>query len=201
MFFYCPFSHAKIDIPKLPRSVLFNHAAAFSSPPTTLDCIVTVMHRDIESGLELYFLHRGDNDWTKCKVMHNNFRDIGSATYKNQNFYFFDKLDALITFSVKNKFCLLHAVRKRKNNSTTTKYLSYFRSKSHFMKRDMKKQLGLGEDVSISICGTLVQNVGSDTIIFNEEVEAAEEFESGHLKGVWIQPRLFHISPNQSWSL
>uniref|UniRef100_A0A7N2N692 F-box protein n=1 Tax=Quercus lobata TaxID=97700 RepID=A0A7N2N692_QUELO len=148
MFFYCPFSHAKIDIPTFPLSVLSNHAAAFSSPPTTRECIVAVMHRDIMSGFSLYVLQRGANAWAKCELI---------------QFY-------------------NHTLLKNEN-STTIKHLPYVRSKSHFVRRNMKKRLGLGEDVSISICGTVVQNDSTDIIICNEEVESAEEFESCYLKG------------------
>nr|POE50421.1 f-box protein [Quercus suber] len=171
MFFYYPFSHAKIDIPTFPLSVLSNHAAAFSSPPTTLECIVAVMHRDIMSGFSLYVLQRGANAWAKCELV---------------QFY-------------NDKTCVQHTLLKNEN-STTIKHLPYVRSKSHFVRRNMKKKLGLDEDVSISICGTVVQNDSTDIIICNEEVESAEEFESSYLKGVWIQPRFFHLSPNQSWS-
>lgn len=201
MFFYCPFSHAKIDIPTFPLSVLSNYAAAFSSPPTTLECIVAVMHRDIMSGFSLYVLPRGANAWAKCELIQfYNVRELGSAMHGNQNFYFFDKINKLITFSVKDKTCVQHTLLKNEN-STTIKHLPYVRSKSHFVRRNMKKKLGLGDDVSISICGTVVQNDSTDIIICNEEVESAEEFESCYLKGVWIQPRFFHLSLNQSWSL
>ena len=66
----------------------------------------------------------------------------------------------------------------------------------------------MDEDVSISICGTVVQNEITDIIIIiiiiNEEDEAAEEFESRYLKeskGYGSNQGCFHLSPNQSSSL
>nr|POE78946.1 hypothetical protein CFP56_67213 [Quercus suber]POF26539.1 hypothetical protein CFP56_37820 [Quercus suber] len=50
------------------------------------------------------------------------------------------------------------------------------------MKRNMKKKSGIYEDVSIPICGTVVQNDSTDIVIINEEDEAAEVFESRYLK-------------------
>ncbi|GLT69893.1 hypothetical protein SLA2020_420060 [Shorea laevis] len=202
MFFYCPFSHAKIDLPKFPRSVLSEHASAFSSPPTSPECIVAVMHRDPEYGLELYVLYRGADTWTRRKLnsIQYNLSAFGFASYKNETFHFFDKINGLVTYSIKDKSCLRYTIVK-KDNSTTRKSLPCVRMKSLFVKSDMKKKLGLGEDVSVSVCGTILQYGGIDNIIFSEDLEAAEESENCHRKGVWIQPRFFQVSSNQSWSL
>jgi hypothetical protein len=210
MFFYCPFSHAKIDLPKFPHSVLSEHASAFSSPPTSSECIVAVMHRDHESGLELYVLYRGADTWTRIKLDNIQYKlsAFGLATYKDEVFHFFDKKNGVVTFSIKDKSCLMYNIVKkddsttRKLNSTARKRLpTFIRINSLFVKSDMKKKLGLGEDVSVSICGTILDYGGIDNIIFSEDLEAAEESENHHLRGVWIQPRFFQVSSNQNWSL
>jgi hypothetical protein len=201
MFFYCPFSRAKIDLPKFPHTVLSEHASAFSSPPTSCECIVAVMHRDLEYGLELHVLCRGADTWTRRKLdsaIQYELSAFGMATYMNETFYFFDRKNGVIISPVKDKSCLRYDVVK-KDNSTTRKY--FVPTRSPFVDSDMKKKLGLGEDVSVSICGTIRQYNCNDIIMFSEDLEAAKESENRHLKGVWIQPRFFQVSPNQSWSL
>ncbi|KAK9281501.1 hypothetical protein L1049_004404 [Liquidambar formosana] len=64
IFFFCPFSRAKIGLPQFPCSELSDHVAAFSSPPTSEDCIVSVIHRIDDHKLEVNVIHRGDNTWT-----------------------------------------------------------------------------------------------------------------------------------------
>ena len=202
MFFYCPFSRAKIDIPKFPHLVLSEHASAFSSPPTSCECIVAVMHRDLEYGLELYVLYRGADTWTRRKLNSIQYKlsAFGFATYNNGTFYFFDKIDATVAFSVKDKRCLKYNIVK-KDKSIPRKILPCARVKNLFVKFNMKKKLGLQDDTSVSTCGTILQCDGIDNIIFNENLEAAGESGNRRVKGVWIQPRFFQVSSNQSWSL
>ncbi|XP_022642981.1 F-box/kelch-repeat protein At1g57790-like [Vigna radiata var. radiata] len=40
LFFFCPFSRAKIELPNCPLTDASEHVAAFSAPPTSEDCIV-----------------------------------------------------------------------------------------------------------------------------------------------------------------
>lgn len=44
IFFFCPFSRARIDLPRFPHQEMSDHVAAFSCPPTSLECIVSVMN-------------------------------------------------------------------------------------------------------------------------------------------------------------
>ncbi|XP_042991143.1 uncharacterized protein LOC122318077 isoform X1 [Carya illinoinensis] len=205
MFFYCPFSDAKIEIPRFPHSILStSHAAAFSSSPTTPECIIAVMHRDTESVLELNVLCRGANTWIKHRLIspQPTLGVLGSATYRDGTFHFWDKIDGLVTFSVKDEsFALYTVVFKDKCPKNTTVF-PYLVQKSRFEGNDIRKKVGLGKEVSVSVCGTTVKHdYGVERIIFSEDIDAAEESESRHLKGVWIQPRFFNISPNQSWSV
>jgi len=202
MFFYCPFSHAKIDLPKFPHTYLSGHVSAFSSPPTSSECIVAAMHRDHKSGLELYVLYRGADTWTRIKLDSIQYKlsALRMATYKDEEFHFFDKKKGVVTFSVKDKSCERYTIVPEDNSTTGKRLPTVVCKYNHFERSDMKKKLGLGEDVSISICGTLVRNDGIDIIVFSEDIEADEEPDY-HLTGVWIQPRFFQVSSNQSWSL
>ncbi|CAI9108002.1 OLC1v1007507C1 [Oldenlandia corymbosa var. corymbosa] len=42
LFFLCPFSRARIDLPEIPESDISGYVGAFSGPPTSPECIVTV---------------------------------------------------------------------------------------------------------------------------------------------------------------
>ncbi|GLT69892.1 hypothetical protein SLA2020_420050 [Shorea laevis] len=181
MFFYCPFSHTKIDLPKFPHLVILSeHASAFSSPPTSPECIVAVMNRDPEYGLELYVLCRGACKWSrrKLKGTQYNLSAFGFATYKNGNFYFLDKINGGITFSVKDGRCLRCVTTVKKKKSPDVGNLNH---------------------VSISTCGTRWRCGNRDEVVFGESIEAAGNSKSRRLEGVWIQPRFFQVSPNQNW--
>lgn len=44
IFFFCPFSRARIDLTQFPHQEMSDHIAAFSCPPTSLDCIVSIIN-------------------------------------------------------------------------------------------------------------------------------------------------------------
>ena len=200
MFFFCPFSHAKIDLPKFPHSKVTDHVAAFSSPPTSQDCVVAVINKD-ETNLELNMLYRGAKAWIsqKCTRTRGTLLKIfKGATYLDGTFYFFDSLDMLVTFSVEDQKWNFFVILPPSNEkSPDIQELKFDRSMSHFIKRNMKEQLGLPDNVSISTCGTLVHDDYYNKVVLNENIEAAES--KGHKKGVWMQPRFFQVSPNQTW--
>ena len=68
LFFLCPFSRAKIQLPNCPIKGSNGCVAAFSSAPTSQDCIVAMINRVNDFKLELHTLCWGDNTWAKHKV-------------------------------------------------------------------------------------------------------------------------------------
>ncbi|XP_027348132.1 F-box/kelch-repeat protein At1g57790-like [Abrus precatorius] len=63
MFFFCPFSRAKLELPNCPFTELMNHVVALSSAPTSQDCNVAVINCNHKRDLEQFMLCRGDNKW------------------------------------------------------------------------------------------------------------------------------------------
>ena len=102
MFFFCPFSRAKIDLPTRPFSELrdYSAAAAFSSAPTSQDCIVAVVMPSYSPDrLTLHLFFRGDNQWVERDYFPGKyFNKFGLATYHKGTFHIFDSSFALVTF-------------------------------------------------------------------------------------------------------
>ncbi|KAJ0054103.1 hypothetical protein Pint_01075 [Pistacia integerrima] len=67
IFFFCPFSRSKIVLPQFPDSEQRDYIGAFSSPPTSKDCVVCVVRRNDKLEVELQLLYRGANAWTMHK--------------------------------------------------------------------------------------------------------------------------------------
>ncbi|KAG5556230.1 hypothetical protein RHGRI_006738 [Rhododendron griersonianum] len=71
-----------------------------------------------------------------------------------------------------------------------TVILPFYCNKSYLLGNGiLKTWLNLGEDVSISMCGTY----HGDTIVHNENIEASKVGETWNLKGMWIHPRFLQI--------
>ncbi|KAI8562720.1 hypothetical protein RHMOL_Rhmol03G0056100 [Rhododendron molle] len=67
-----------------------------------------------------------------------------------------------------------------------TVILPFYCNKSYLLGNGiLKTWLNLGEDGSISTCGTY----HGDTIVHNENIEASKVGETRKLKGMWIHPR------------
>ncbi|KAJ7972877.1 F-box protein family [Quillaja saponaria] len=201
MFFFCPFSRAKIDLPMFPYAELCNHVAVFSSPPTSQDCIVTVISRSNELFLELNMIHRGDNAWTKhtFQCLKNDLDAIRGGVYCAGEFNFLDCKSGLVTFSAKGQNWTKYYIVTPSTARDPSEELGFRYHKRYFETEDMERKLKL-ENCSISTCGTLIEKANSlDMFILNES--SCFGSENCSIKGVWLQPRFFQISSNQSWSL
>ncbi|XP_061342428.1 F-box protein At4g00893-like [Gastrolobium bilobum] len=196
MFFFCPFSRAKIELPSCPFTELSNHVAAFSSVPTSQDCIVVVISRINDHELKLYLLCRGNSIWAKhnfpCGILV--LDKITCVVFGAWEFQFLDEWESLVAF---------HSAKPLKGN----RYLVFLpmgelSHKIHIDRMmDAKSKLGLEANVSISTCGKLMTDSSGQCCIAiqGENVHATTESESRHLKGVWIQPSYLNIPPDQSW--
>jgi hypothetical protein len=208
IFFFCPFSRAKIHLPKLPFSEITDHVAAFSSPPTSENCVVAVMSRSSESEVEVNMLQRGADAWTSHKTVHPQ-ELLGApkaAAFHGGAFQLFDNLDRVAVFSVENQswefFRIVFASKEKSSLADAEDVLCVSRNRlKKFLRLGMDERLGLSKDVSISTCTTQISSDKIDEVVFCETFDAAQthDSETRHLKGVWIQPRFFQVSPNQSW--
>nr|XP_011458642.1 PREDICTED: uncharacterized protein LOC101296544 isoform X3 [Fragaria vesca subsp. vesca] len=208
MFFFHVLLRQRIDLPKFPVPELTDHVGAVSSSPTSQDCVVCVISCRDDKTLDakLHFLGK-KTYW--IVATHYDARvktdTIKSAVYHNGKFCIFDgRLDnmSMMTLSIENSFpyCIWKYVTLVKANPRNSHKDNP--SKSNVFQRhvdelknnlkDMKKKLGLTEDVSISTCGTITPLIEEDKskFIFNESVsDNDDKSKNRRFKGVWIQPR------------
>ncbi|KAE8009621.1 hypothetical protein FH972_006049 [Carpinus fangiana] len=205
IFFFCPFSRAKIHLPKLPFSEITNHVATFSSPPTSENCVVAVISRSCESEeLELNMLQRGADEWTNHTTSWplSLLGALKGAAFYEGCFSFFDGVDKVVRFCVESQdwgFFRLGPVPREKLAADVKGRLQIFPRREQFASMGMDRRLGLSEDVSISTCGTQGSLYGINEVVFCETIDATESSKTRYLKGVWIQPRFFQVSPTHSW--
>ncbi|KAE8686131.1 NAD(P)-binding Rossmann-fold superfamily protein, putative isoform 1 [Hibiscus syriacus] len=199
MFFFCPFSRAKIELPvpcELAHREFSDDVAMFSAPPTSKDCVVCIACRTKQrEGLELYMIHRGANSWTKHKL--ESFPNkIVYAAYHNGVFYYFDNTCLMVYFSIEDR--RLASGKVTYATSKKDRCLP-FRFSSNHEKKDRKKRLALvlGEEESlVSTCGR--GYLGTLLMMIPYENTGQAQVPGTH-KGVWLQPRFHHIDENQSW--
>ncbi|XVE77697.1 hypothetical protein DITRI_Ditri13aG0083900 [Diplodiscus trichospermus] len=198
MFFFCPFSRAKIELPwEFPNTVISDDiVAVFSSPPTSQDCLVCVVMNGIETEkFELYAIHRGAAAWTKHQLDHS-LDKIEYVAYHDGVFYFFDDTCWMVYFSIEDRRlgrCMIRYAESEKEKCLPLRFCS------DTEKNEMKKRLGLEEGIALSTCGTVVSCDKADKMIPYEDTENATEPGCNPLKGVWFQPRFHQIDQKQSW--
>lgn len=199
LFFFCPFSASKIDLPKFRKSEQCNVVATFSAPPTSEDCIVAVACQNAP-GVDLHLLSRGAKEWTTHTCTHLNglIKTITGAAYADNTFQFYDDKDRLLTFTPANgkwkNYKIIFGSGEDHPNTETVPFLLW---RDSFKRCSMNERLGLGEDVSVSTCGTVVPDGRHGKILFNESV--SQQSKSRGLRGVWIEPRSPQIPLEMSW--
>nr|KJB23171.1 hypothetical protein B456_004G085100 [Gossypium raimondii] len=201
MFFFCPLSGAKIDLPgPFPHTAINDHVAVFSAPPTSKDCVVAVVSRTETETLELHMIERGATAWTEHKLASMVPTKIQYAAHYNGGFYFFDnKSDSMVYMSIEKRELRLGKVRYMKSAKDKSIPLR-FRTNSE--KENMKKRLGLEDGVQVSICGTVVSCESSaDKMVPYENTGVGADDAEGRqiVKAAWFQPRFHRVSQNQSW--
>ncbi|KAL6214805.1 hypothetical protein ACLB2K_014237 [Fragaria x ananassa] len=200
VFFFCPFSRAKIDLPNFPASQLSDHIAAFSSPPTSQDCILCVISRANNDEWELNLLRHGAEEWTKHNYSSKPYKidAIKGAAYhkEGREFYFYDPKPHPkgLVFSTDNLNVQYYQIVR---NGLGTSTLPFDYCKDYFVTENLKNKLELAENVSISTCGIQMEIGGR--IICGESITAdgvTDQSSSRQLKGVWIHPRFYQVSSN-----
>ncbi|PIA44588.1 hypothetical protein AQUCO_01700291v1 [Aquilegia coerulea] len=198
MFFFCPFSHAKIDLPEFPHSDLSDHIAVFSSPPTSPDCVVCVINHE-STAMELHMLQRGA-EWDRYTEDYN-MNTITGAVFSDGVFYFLDSKNLVLSFTIENKERVRYHIMNTSPPDRKPIHKLPFRSLR--MKcnssSDMKQKLGLEKSDSLLTCGTVEPGDNYNVCIHNEELKAEDKEKTCHYKGVWIHPRFFQLSQNQNW--
>ncbi|XP_043710606.1 F-box protein At3g56470-like [Telopea speciosissima] len=206
VFFFCPFSRARVDLPLLPlplprlllHSELPKLVAAISSSPTSQDCIVCVINHRNSNTLVLNLIRRGATEWTTHEYHDGleHLRTITCASYYHGVFYFMDSMDSLVTFSPEKIKWVLHKI--------VAPTLPFDAVKDYFSTRRMVEKLlsppPIDMSVSIFICGTKLTGIDHDYYIHNEHfLQFGKERDFAYMYGVWIQPRLHYLPPSYSW--
>lgn len=199
LFFFCPFSRARIDLPQFPDNELSNHVAAFSAPPTSPQCIISVANRCDNLKVELYVLRGGATVWTKHErnIHGNELGTISAALYSEEksSFYFLDSNRKVMKFSVKEEKWTSYRIMRKGEDSTCDETLPFVHDVNYFSRSGLRTLMGL-QDVSISICGTILSR-SYTYCINNEKLEALNGNANSQLKGIWIQARFHQVLPNQ----
>lgn len=204
MYLFCPFSRARIELPQLPDdSKLYKPVAALSAPPTSPECVITVVNQFHHASLEVYLLNPGADVWIKHEMKsHKDVGDIVGSLYcqEESSFYLIGSKSYVVRFSVtEKKFYPYHIVHQRE--SPNCDYLPFGYDVDYFIRSGMRKCIGLPDDASISTWGTLKPGKSCDYYIHNETVKALKGQANSQLKGIWIQARFFRVPPTQRWSL
>jgi len=199
LFFFCPFSRAKIQLPNCPLTKSHNYIAAFSTVPTSQDCIVVVIKNASYFKIELHTICRGDEIWFKHQFYHHEydlFPFIRSASLFIEGQFIFVSQRLVVIFDVANtkqwsEYSLRFILDKLDDEAVLKCRLKDLLSKKakkekkHRLK-DLKRRLGLGDNVAIDTCGTLYD---AKNLVWGEYIRSVTLFEHRLLKGVWILPR------------
>ncbi|CAJ1961878.1 unnamed protein product [Sphenostylis stenocarpa] len=205
LFFFSPFSKARIELPSCPLNDVSDHVGAFSAVPTSEDCMVVLLDSSSDTELRLFILRRGENEWGHSCFSGYKFSKITTALfYENKEFHFLDGDSGLVTFnpSTPTKQWNKLYMRMSTDKSSPSTLLNYMIRKNTLQMKHDRREIGLlNANDSISTCGTVVPHFSGlcDWIIRSECIEAKTQPESRRLKGVWIQPRYIYVSPTQTW--
>ncbi|PWA44686.1 F-box domain-containing protein [Artemisia annua] len=206
IFFFSPFSRAKIVLPHLPCKQFTRHPAAFSSLPTSPHCIVSVMTPN-----EVIVISKGESAWTRHKVPKSirlctdkcSIVTFAAFDHNSRTFYYVDDYwPKVLTFSVKDNkvnpypredahklpFCYV-----KDPFSETIKY-NKIKYKSD--------PLNLHKYAQVEVCGcTLGKVLGNSRqqLIYPNEVDICYSGDVFNQMGVWIQPRFFTVHPDHHW--
>ncbi|KAK4259643.1 hypothetical protein QN277_005953 [Acacia crassicarpa] len=216
LFFFCPFSRAKIEIPPCPLILEQSQSesdlyAAFSYYPTDPDCtLVVVIKRKNDAKMKLCMLHRGEYEWTFHEhIASDQFvGQISSVAFQERAFHFWDEYsERVVVFQYDTmtwvNYFVIHGEQQEIAASITLDYRVKAEANEEIFssKRvEMKQLLGIDHHdlCSISICGATsdAKHHGTSHEFLEEEEDIANK-PRREFKGVWLQPRFYQISEDQ----
>lgn len=204
IFFFCPFSLAKIVLPDFPHKQIDGHVAAFSDVPTSDHCIVSVINGIDEASVEVNVISKGQTAWTPHMIpTRNNFSSsISAATFdeKSRNFYYMDDGKTMLSFSVKDKKWKPYTIVKGAEVNKDMESMPYCYKKHVFRNRieDTRDRFNLEDDEYVAVCGLSYESAEDchRHVYLNEVVDDSPSKKRVR-RAVWIQPRFFEAHPNQ----
>ncbi|KAG8485575.1 hypothetical protein CXB51_018832 [Gossypium anomalum] len=188
MFFFCPLSGAKIDLPsQFPHTAMNDHITVFSALQTLKDCVIVVASGTKTETLKLYMIDHRATAWTKHKLASMVLTKIQYAAHYNGGFYLFDnKSDSMVYMSIEKRELRLGKVqymRLAKDKSIPLRF------STNSEKENMKKRFGLEDEVQVSICGTVVSCESSaDKMVPYKNTRVGSDDAEGHqiVKAAWF---------------
>jgi len=198
LFFFCPFSRAKIQLPNCPLTKSHDYIAAISSVPTSQDCIVVVLDRVNHLKFELHTLCRGDDTWVKYQFYFNEYNlfPLKRCAMFIEGEFIYASNRHVVIFDVANtkqwSECSLRSIQDQLDDESVLKcrlkeLLSKKAKKEKKHKsKDLKRKLGYDENVTIATWGTLYD---AQNMVWGKFIRSVTGSDSRPLKGVWIVPR------------
>lgn len=201
LFFFCPFTRAKIELPEFPQADLADHVAAFTCFPTSQECVVTVFNRCNDNEVEVHMIQHGYNTWNRYvkACYRSDFNQLTGATYCNEEeeFYYLDNNNQVLNFSPKELTFKKYRILESGSNSSAA--VMPFGISNAYLSHLDRKLLDINENAGISSCGTMIRRTyGHETLIQNENMEGTSD--KSH-KAIWIHPRFHQIPSGQGWSI
>ncbi|KAI9079047.1 hypothetical protein K1719_038999 [Acacia pycnantha] len=195
LFFFCPFSRAKIEIPQCPLILEQSESdlyAAFSYYPTDPDCtLVVVIKRKNDARMKLCMLHRGESEWTFHQHIASDLfvGKISSVALQERAFHFWDEYsERVVAFKYDTMTWVNYFIIHREQETVTAITLDYWvkaeaNEEIFSSKRvEMKQLLGIDHHdlCSISICGATgdANHYGTSHEFLEEEEDGDDEEES-----------------------
>lgn len=202
IFFFSPFSLAKIVLPNFPNNQIDGLVGAFSHVPTSPQCIVSVISSIDETYVEVHTISKGENAWTRYKIS-KRFSlksTIVGATFDHENdtFYYMDSGKSTLTFSVKDKeWKPYHIVETTSKDLEMLPYVCRTRMFRDIVENKKHEKAGLEDDEHVVVCGLTYNDVCRGLTVYCNEIVDVSPLKSR--RAVWIQPRFFEADPNQHW--
>nr|XP_043638369.1 F-box/kelch-repeat protein At3g18720-like [Erigeron canadensis] len=205
VFFFCPFSLAKIALPKFPHNQIEGHVAAFSFLPTSPDCMVAVLNAtDKYYNFEINMISKGQSEWTQHKISRcclSSRLTLATFDHKSKNFWYMDDEKSLLAFSaIDNSW----EPRRIQNDPNVARgeplpyfYWYHYLGDTIEQKRD---KLDIEDDEYVVVCGLTFHHPALNfPAVYQNEVVDRSPTKTRMRRAVWIQPRFFEAHPNQHW--
>ncbi|KAL9997223.1 putative F-box domain-containing protein [Helianthus debilis subsp. tardiflorus] len=206
IFFFSPFSLSKIPLPDFPRKQttdgLVGHVASFSEPPTSPNCIVSIINPIENSHFEINMISKGQDKWTQHKITPYSIGTVSGAIFDHESkmFYYMYGENKVLTFSVMDKkWKPYKIVSDRKGDSEDLPYIYFENMFDKFMKTH-GGLLNLEEDEYVDVCGLTFEpeNSSYPRMYLNEAVDVSPT-KTRMSKAVWIQPRFYEAHKDLHW--
>ncbi|KAL8262065.1 hypothetical protein R6Q59_026114 [Mikania micrantha] len=200
IYFFSPFPGYKITLPEFPHMQIEKHVGAFSHPPTSPDCMITIIN-PIGSSFEINMLSIGGDTWTR--YTRSEYFDVkpmvSAATFDHttNTFYYMHGTDSVLTFSATDKKWQPYNIVSGEPKKKYSKYLPYVYRENVFLNaigdEKVKQLLDVEDDEYVDVCGLTHEPENSLPIVYKNETLNFSNTKTRMRKAVWIEPRFYEV--------